>query len=171
MRLKIWCKGHLNCVVFKKPCIITIPQVLFNWSYFQHLWLLFFQFFCKDAFSFQTPIDCLTEPVLQDWAVPEYCWNCLNILPLCNFRMERHNQNLRFNLKIYLLPSLSTGLLQLYFSTNILLARFLTGSSLMIIRDKNSVKYSNQHGYHCQSSRYNPPDGLLPRTQCRWQQG
>lgn len=78
----------------KNPCIITIPQVLFNWSYFQNLWLLFFQLFCKDAFSFQTPIDCLTEPVLQDWAVPEYCWNCLNILPPCNFRMERDNQNL-----------------------------------------------------------------------------
>lgn len=122
----------------------------------------------------------LIHPVFHDWAVPECCWNCLKILshfggtflPLCNFRMERHSQNLRFSLlKIYLLPWLSMGLLQLYLSTNTLLVWFLTESSLMITSHKNLVKCSNQHDYRCSTSRCNPPDGLLPKMQCRWQQG
>lgn len=34
----------------------------------------------------------------------------------------------------------------------------------MIIRHKNSVKCSNQHDYHCSSSRYNPPDRFTQRS-------
>lgn len=46
--------------VFKKPGVITIPQVLFNWLYSRIWWLLFFQIFFKDAYSFQTPIPWFT---------------------------------------------------------------------------------------------------------------
>lgn len=133
MRLKIWCKGHLNYVAFKKNLHYHSSTSLVQWIIFPESDDSCFQILCKDAYSFKTPTDFLIQPEFQDWAVAEYCWNCLNILPLLcfegtffplySFRMEKHNKNLRYNLhKIHLFPSFSIGLLQLYFSTYTLLA-------------------------------------------------